>query len=579
MSTVTRSRESPVPWWAGIVIGVLIAVTGILLLTRPFRSVSLLILVLGLALIISAASEAWAWYTHRGERVWWRLPLAVILLAAGFVVLFAPGLTVRAVVLIVGIALIVLGARDIVHGIRGSDDGLSDVLGGVASIIFGILALTWRDVTVLLVGALFGIWLIVTGVRQALAALSRRPGAQPVAVRPAWRWVRPVASAAALVLAIVSGLVGAHLYGQPTPDAFYAAPDDIPDQPGQLLRSESMMRSVPDGAVAWRILYTTTRDDGIPAIASGIVVVPEGVEAPPTIAWTHGTTGVAVGCAPSLAGEPFVAGAMPDFDKAIAEGWAVVATDYVGLGADAPHPYLVGQPEGRSALDAVRVSRQLPGVTFGDEVVVWGHSQGGGAALWTGGLAASYAPELDIVGVAAMAPAANLSAMAGTLADNKAGTLVGPLILAGYSGHYDDVRIEDYVRPEARLLVEETIARCWTDRATIVSVLEAGVIDTPIWSRSPTTGPLGEHVSANVPRLPIPAGLLIAQGLADPLVLPDAQQQYVDELCAAGQQVDYRTYEGKDHMGIVRGDSPLLDELMQWTRDRLSGATPTNTCA
>jgi hypothetical protein len=40
---------------------------------------------------------------------------------------------------------------------------------------------------------------------------------------------------------------------------------------------------------------------------------------------------------------------------------------------------------------------------------VWGHSQGGHAALYTGQLAASYAPELKLVGVAAAAPATYLA--------------------------------------------------------------------------------------------------------------------------------------------------------------------------
>ena len=45
---------------------------------------------------------------------------------------------------------------------------------------------------------------------------------------------------------------------------------------------------------------------------------------------------------------------------------------------------------------------------LGEQTVVWGHSQGGHAALWTGQLAPTSAPELDIAGVAALAPASNL---------------------------------------------------------------------------------------------------------------------------------------------------------------------------
>jgi len=75
-------------------------------------------------------------------------------------------------------------------------------------------------------------------------------------------------------------------------------------------------------------------------------------------------------------------------------GWAIVATDYVGLGASPPHPYLVGRPEARSVLDAVRAARTLRPAHLAPKTVVWGHSQGGGAALWTGIVAPSYAPAL-----------------------------------------------------------------------------------------------------------------------------------------------------------------------------------------
>lgn len=70
----------------------------------------------------------------------------------------------------------------------------------------------------------------------------------------------------------------------------------------------------------------------------------------------------------------------------------IVATDYVGLGTAGPHPYLIGQGEARSLLDSVRAARQMPGLSLEPETVIWGHSQGGHAALWAGTLAPTYAP-------------------------------------------------------------------------------------------------------------------------------------------------------------------------------------------
>src|SRR4029450_3380385 len=89
-------------------------------------------------------------------------------------------------------------------------------------------------------------------------------------------------------------------------------------------------------------------------------------------------------------------------------GYIVVATDYPGLGTDGIHPYLIGESEARSVLDSVRPARELPNTGASNRFAVWGHSQGGHAALYTGEVAARYAPELKLVGVAAAAPATYL---------------------------------------------------------------------------------------------------------------------------------------------------------------------------
>ncbi len=98
-------------------------------------------------------------------------------------------------------------------------------------------------------------------------------------------------------------------------------------------------------------------------------------------------------------------------EAVVQQGWAVVVTDYAGLGTAGPHPYLIGEGEARSVLDATRAARQLDDISLSTETVVWGHSQGGHAALWTGQLAPTYAPDVGVIAVAAMAPAANLPAL------------------------------------------------------------------------------------------------------------------------------------------------------------------------
>ena len=135
---------------------------------------------------------------------------------------------------------------------------------------------------------------------------------------------------------------------------------------------------------------------GEPIFVSGVVVVPQG-EPPsggrPIVAWAHPTSGITPRCAPSLA--IFLFQQIQGLRSFVERGYVVAATDYPGLGTPGPHPYLVGDSEARAVIDAVRVAGNLPGAGGGKRFTVWGHSQGGQAALFTGMIAKTYAPELD----------------------------------------------------------------------------------------------------------------------------------------------------------------------------------------
>jgi hypothetical protein len=129
------------------------------------------------------------------------------------------------------------------------------------------------------------------------------------------------------------------------PDAFYNAPAQIPTERGALLRIDAFTREIPAGARGWRILYTTTRADNSPTIASAIVVAPEQRRpgAYPVIAWAHGGTGIVPGCAPSVMAHPFgdraSGGAWALLPKILAENWAFVGTDTLGSGQLAATPF------------------------------------------------------------------------------------------------------------------------------------------------------------------------------------------------------------------------------------------------
>ena len=131
----------------------------------------------------------------------------------------------------------------------------------------------------------------------------------------------------------------------------------------------------------------------------------------PILSVAHGTTGIADQCAPSH--DP--ASDLAAQARYVNAGYLVAVTDYEGLGTPGRHPYLVGESEGRSVLDAAKAARQLPGAEAGDQLAIWGHSQGGHAALWAAQLAARWAPELELIGTVAAGVPADLTATGETL--------------------------------------------------------------------------------------------------------------------------------------------------------------------
>jgi Secretory lipase len=380
------------------------------------------------------------------------------------------------------------------------------------------------------------------------------------AVRPGKRW------ALVLSLLLTLGLLVALLEDQaPDNDAFYEPPREVPSRPGALVRSEAYPRGAPAGARAWRLLYTTTREQGAPAVASAVVVAP--AELPPgprpVIAWAHGTTGIVPACAPSSLDSGFGAG-IPALEQVIQRGWVLVATDYVGLGTEGPHPYLVGQGEARSVLDAVRAANEMSELTLARRSVLWGYSQGGHAALWAGILAPSYAGDSDVVGVAALAPATDLAPLISAMSDSPAGQVFGTLVVAAYSQVYPDVGFDEYVRPNLRGLARGIAGRCLAEGITPPS-------GESVFAANPASGALGRRLEQNTPDRPIASPLLIAQGRSDTLIPLAIQDRFVLRRCAAGQSLQYRTYAGRDHLSLIAPGSPLVGDLLRWTEARISG--------
>jgi pimeloyl-ACP methyl ester carboxylesterase len=365
----------------------------------------------------------------------------------------------------------------------------------------------------------------------------------------------------------------------PTPGAFYRPPDPLPDEPsGSLIRTETV-DELANGAEVQRMLYHSTDPDGDPIAVSGIAVIPPGEPPPggwPVVAWAHGTTGVASRCAPSLEGGAGAA-RIPALTDLTDAGYIVVATDYPGLGTAGPHPYLVGESEGRAVLDAIRAAHHLPGDGVSARSAVFGHSQGGHATLFAAALAATYAPELELVGVAAMAPPTDLGVLLERDISEVSGLVLTALALDSWSKLYSDVDLGTIVHDDVQGLVEKVGERCIeTPEQSFADAPDLLVLRERFLSADPADAPgWSTHLAANSPgSQPLSVPVLVSQGLVDTLVRPDITEEYVAQQCAAGASIALDTYPGIGHFDLRTAAPP---RVLAWLEARFAG-TPQSGC-
>jgi len=379
---------------------------------------------------------------------------------------------------------------------------------------------------------------------------------------------------ALVVVLALSGAAGAVGVAVKDGGDFYTPPANMPKRaPGTLIRSAPM--TAPSGAKAWKVLYHSRAVDGRDIAVSGIVVAPTGA-APkggrPLVTWAHGTAGLGDQCAPSKAAD--ATSTLAYVKQLVDAGYVVAATDYEGLGTPGVHPYLVGESEGRSVLDAARAARSLSSAGASDRVLVAGHSQGGQAALFAGELASSYAPELDVLGVAAAAPAADVEHILPLAANVNGAAGYLAMGVEGFHAAYPDADPAAVLSPDAEAKAEAAATQCGSE------VLDAfqGISGAAVLAHDPLSIPSIETLlhQNSAGNRPAGAPLLVVQGSADTTIPKVLTDSFTAKACAAGDTVDYRVYEGATHGTVIVA---AQDDLIGWLKDRVAGKPAPTTCS
>src|SRR3954469_19819359 len=331
---------------------------------------------------------------------------------------------------------------------------------------------------------------------------------------------------------------------------------------GQLL-SSSKITGEPALTAAGKnrlVKYRSVGVDGKAITVSGVVSLPKG-NAPkkgwPVITYDHGSTGIADQCAPSRdatdnPAHPYNSYIYPLLNRWLKAGYAVVRTDYQGLGSGGIHEYLNGVAEGRSTLDIVRAAHALD-KRVSNRFAIAGHSQGGHAALWAARLAPSWTPELKLGATVAFAPASHLSEQVSLAraATSPGGGLsaIGSLIVRSTDAANPGLHLSSIFTDKFAALYPETLTKCLPQLGQSDSM--GGLAPAEFFKQDADLKPLTLAVDKTDPEnLTIKSPLDVEQGRQDTTVLPGLTDDLVKKLRGRGGKIVYRKYD-TNHAGVV----------------------------
>ncbi|MGW7455400.1 lipase family protein [Streptomyces sp. NPDC054787] len=348
-------------------------------------------------------------------------------------------------------------------------------------------------------------------------------------------------------------------------DVVSSAPSAFHPLPGQ-----------PTGTKAWKIHYRSTTADGAPNVVSGTVIVPQdGRTGPrPLITYAVGTVGLGDSCAPSN-NLPYGTAMEANLIQQLTQrGWAVVVTDYEGLGTPGVHTYTVGPSAGHAVLDAARAAQRLPeaGLSPSGPVGIMGYSQGGQASSWAAELHGSYAPELQVKGTATGGVPADLLKVA-EFNNGSYGSGLIFMAAAGQDAAFPELDLDSYLNPAGRLLVSGMKENCVAIDAIAGSFKRISDLTT----RDPLAQPdwqarlNGSRLGRTAPAAPV----YQYHALGDELIPYGVGRGLRSDWCARGANVEFDTIWVGEHVSGVITQSPAAGN---WLADRFAGRPTRANC-
>ena len=358
---------------------------------------------------------------------------------------------------------------------------------------------------------------------------------------------------------------------------FYTAPvTGNPQQPGTLVRAEAATDlALPAGVMATRILYHTRTANDEDALSSGVVLVPYG-QAPdggwPLLAWSHGTSGVATKCAPSLMSSLFYN--WEGLYEYVMLGYAVVATDYAGLGTAGRHAYLDMLSNATDVVNSIPAAHAaVPGLS--QRWLAIGHSQGGLAALGVAQLEGRI-KDANFLGTVALAGASDLGDALASVMQVQLPVLNGLIgfWIYGVKSVYPEFDPNEVLTDKAYAIYATSVEEGCSAASGAFAAIPTGDVLRPGWR---TNEYVRRFLERNRPgSQPTYGPLFLVSGGDDILFTQTAGRKIVERICAAGGHVQRKVYPRLGHDPVVYGS---LKGQMDWIAARFAGQSAPNDCS
>ncbi|MFF2088037.1 lipase family protein [Nocardia sp. NPDC058176] len=367
---------------------------------------------------------------------------------------------------------------------------------------------------------------------------------------------------------------------------FYRPPAEVvaATAPGAIIAARQVNIAdfgiLPVDVDAWQVSYRSnnSRDEAIPAVATLIKPRGQAVEPRKLLSVQMAEDSTAGYCAPSyalqhlsvapLAGQIVVPAEFLFAQAALAQGWAVVVPDHQGPNS----AYAAGPLAGRITLDGIRAATNFAPLEAGPTAPVglYGYSGGSIATGHAAELHASYAPELNIVGVAEGGVGADLGAALLMANHQLTSGLVFAAVL-GLTREYPDFAayLDQRLHPLGKGLAAIKSSLCVQYQSALLPFLDlTGMIgsegeqfgDPPVAEMLADT-----KMGKTTPGVP----MFIWHSAWDEILPLSSTNELVDTYCRTpGTSLTYTRDHASEHIvaEVVGGPAALV-----WLRDRLNG--------